>query len=118
MRDEIILAVVAVATYFGYYSISPAIRGWVYYAMTGALHVACGLVLRRRAQHWAGLVAAGLMVSDGAQQALCGAATIGRDTQGADVCRVLLGTDLYTALASAIGAALVLALWQTRPAAK
>ena len=83
----------------------------MYYVATGALAAVAGFGLRAHAQTWAGTAAAALMMSEGAQQALCGLATIGVDLNGRDLCKRALGDDLYTGLASVALAGFVMLLW-------
>lgn len=112
MRYEIALLVASVAAYFGYYVFADSLmRGWVYYVMTGGLAVVAGYGLRQTARNWIGVAGATLMMSEGAQQAACGLATIGLDLNGRDVCKRALGDDLYTAVASLLCAALLVLLW-------
>lgn len=113
-----ILLVASLAAYFGYYAFADSImRGWVYYVMTGGLAVVAGYGLRISARSWAWLAGGTLMVSEGAQQALCGLATIGVDLTGRDLCKRALGDDLYTIAASVVCAALLMLLWPS-PRAK
>ena len=113
--DRILLAA-SLAAYFGYYVFADSmLRGWVYYVMTGGLAVVAGYGLRQSARTWPGLAGATLMVSEGAQQAVCGLATIGADLNGQDLCKRALGDDLYTAVASLVCAALLVLLWPNPP---
>ena len=112
MRYEIALLAASVAAYFGYYVFADSVmRGWVYYVGSGALAAVAGYGWRSRAHTWAGIAAASLMMSEGAQQALCGLATIGVDLNGRDLCKRALGDDLYTVLASLAVAGFVVLLW-------
>lgn len=112
MRYELTLLLVCLAAYFGYYVFADSmLRGWVYYVATGALAAVAGYGWRTRAQTWAGIAAASLMMSEGTQQALCGLATIGVDLNGRDLCKRALGDDLYTALASLALAGFLMLLW-------
>ena len=112
MHYERTLLSACLAAYFGYYVFADSmLRGWVYYVATGALAAVAGYGWRMRAQTWAGTAAAALMMSEGAQQALCGLATIGVDLTGRDLCKRALGDDLYTALASVALAGFVMLLW-------
>jgi hypothetical protein len=113
--DRILLAA-SLAAYFGYYVFAGSLmRGWVYYVMTGMLAVVAGCGLRKSAQSWPGLAGATLMVSEGAQQAVCGLATIGVDLNGQDLCKRALGDDLYTAVASLVCASALVLLWPNPP---
>ena len=119
MHPGILLAVVAVATYFGYYYFPVPVRPWVFYPASGLLSAASGWVAhilcaeRYASTHqagWlAGVAAAALMMSEGLQQAVCG--LIDARTGGVDVCRAAMGGDAYTILASMAGAALVMTPW-------
>lgn len=113
MRYERMLLAACLAAYFGYYVFAdPAIRGWVYYVAIGALTAVAGYGWRVRAASWAGVAASALMMSEGAQQALCGLATIGAaELNGKDLCRRALGGDLYAAAASLVCAGLLVVLW-------
>lgn len=109
--DRILLSA-SLAAYFGYYVFADSLlRGWVYYVMTGGLAVVAGCGLRKASTSWPGLAGATLMVSEGAQQAACGLATIGVDLDGRDLCKRALGEDLYTLTASLLCAALLMLLW-------
>ena len=111
---ERILLAACLAAYFGYYVFADSlVRGWVYYVATGVLAVVAGYGWRVMAASWAGVSASTLMMSEGAQQALCGLATIGVDLNGRDLCKRALGDDLYTALASLALAGLMVVLWPT-----
>jgi hypothetical protein len=111
--DRILLSA-SLTAYFGYYVFAGSlVRGWVYYVMTGALAAVAGCGLRKSARSWHGVAGATLMVSEGAQQAVCGLATIGADLTGQDLCKRALGEDLYTAVASLLCAALLVLLWPT-----
>ena len=112
MHYERTLLAACLAAYFGYYVFADSLlRGWVYYVATGALAAVAGYGWRTRAQTRAGTAAAALMMSEGAQQALCGLATIGVDLNGRDLCKRALGDDLYTAVASVALAGFVMLLW-------
>lgn len=119
MRFDLIFLGATIAAYFGYYVFadSPIMRGWVYYVMTGGLAVVAGYGLRRDRKTWAGVAGATLMVSEGAQQAACGLATMGVDLTGRDLCKRALGEDLYTIVASLVCAALLMLIWPS-PRAK
>ena len=111
-RYERVLLSTCLAAYFVYYVFADSLlRGWVYYVATGALAAVSGYGWRTHAETWAGASAAALMMSEGAQQALCGLATIGVDLNGRDLCKRALGDDLYTALASVALAGFVMLLW-------
>lgn len=113
--DRILLSV-ALAAYFGYYVFAGSLlRGWVYYVMAGALAVVAGCGLRKSSRSWPGLAGSTLMVSEGAQQAACGLATIGVDLTGQDLCKRALGDDLYTLIASLVCAAMLMLLWPNQP---
>lgn len=112
MHFERILLSACLAAYFGYYVFADSlVRGWVYYVATGALAAVAGYGWRMRAVSWAGVTASSLMMSEGAQQALCGMATMGAGMNGKDLCRRALGDDLYAALASLVCAGLIVLLW-------
>ena len=112
MLFDRLLLVASLAAYFGYYVFADSmVRGWVYYVMTGGLAVVAGCGLRRSSASWPGLAGATLMVSEGAQQAACGLATMGADLTGRDLCKRALGDDLYTLAASLVCAALMMLLW-------
>ena len=114
MHFERFLLAVCIAAYFGYYVFADSLmRGWVYYVATGGLAAVAGYGWRVRSVSWAGVAASSLMMSEGAQQALCGLATMGVDLTGRDLCKRALGDDLYTALASLALAGLVVVLWPT-----
>lgn len=106
------LLAASLAAYLGYYVFADSmLRGWVYYVATGALAALAGYGFRESAASWAGVAASSLMMSEGAQQALCGLATIGVDLNGRDLCKRALGDDIYTALASVAMAGFVVLLW-------
>jgi hypothetical protein len=117
-----------VSTSFAYYAFPVPLRPWVHYAMSGLLFAVAGWVAHlhcsaaylatpitrpmRRGGWLAGVAGASLMVWDGLQQAFCGA--VDASTGGVDVCRAWLGSDLYSMLVSAAGAALAVTTWQIR----
>ena len=112
MHFERTLLAACLAAYLGYYVFADSVmRSWVYYVATGALAAVAGYGWRIRSQTWAGIAAASLMMSEGAQQALCGLATIGVDRNGRDLCKRALGDDIYTAMASLAMAGFVVLLW-------
>lgn len=109
---ERVLLATCIAAYFGYYVFADSLmRGWVYYVATGALAAVAGYGWRVHAQTWYGAAATTVMMSEGAQQALCGLATIGVDLSGRDLCKRALGDDLYTGLASLAMAGLMVIAW-------
>ena len=121
--SALILLVVAVATYFGYYGFAVSARPWVYYPMLGLLAVAAGHPLRgffaeafgqaqgvwQRRAMLAGVAAGSLMISEGLQQFACG--LIDASTGGIDTCRHALGGDAVAVLASLVGATVVMWKW-------
>lgn len=112
MHFERILLSACLAAYFGYYVFADSlVRGWVYYVATGGLAAVAGYGWRVRSASWAGAAASSLMMSEGAQQALCGLATMGADLTGKDLCKRALGPDLYAALASLALAGLLVVIW-------
>ena len=113
-RDGWILLAVALSAYFGYYAVPAGdARNWAYYIATGALMAAVGAVVRIRSAGLAGMAAGCLMLAEGAQQSICGLATMGIDPAGRDVCRAWLGEDIYRAAGSlALSGLLLVMLWR------
>lgn len=112
MHFERILLAACLSTYFGYYVFADSVmRGWVYYVASGGLAAIAGYGWRVKADTWAGAAAATLMMSEGAQQAACGLATIGVDLNGRDLCKRALGDDIYTVAASLVIAGLMVIAW-------
>ena len=90
-----------------------AVAGWVAHRHCSAGYLATPRTAPWRRGGWlAGVAGASLMVWDGLQQAVCGA--VDASTGGVDTCRAWLGSDLYSMLVSAAGAALAVAVWQIR----
>lgn len=100
-----------IAVYFGYYVADERLaRAQIYYVMCGAFMALTGMLLAHGFRPSA--LASALMVTEGAQQAICGALTFG-ELPGCDLCLAVGGSDVYRALGSLTLAGMV-TLWLSR----
>lgn len=109
-----ILATLAMPTYFGYYLFADQwVRGWIYYAATGFL--VAYLAWCFRAASALGMLVRAWVILEAGQQGVCGALTIGaRPPDGRDVCVQYVGEDGYRAVLALAVAGLIVGVmkWQ------
>lgn len=114
MRDWHVLAASLLA-FFGYYAAPESHRPDLYYVACGVLLLTLALRLWPHTRTWSGSLACAICAVEAPQQSLCGLALWGKVATGEDLCRRLLGADLYAAAASVV-LAVVLAIgvraWQ------
>lgn len=107
---------VAVAAHFSYYYFPPGWqRGWAFYVSMGVLTAWVGYGWRAMAKTWPGVLAGCLLITEGAQQAVCGSLTAWVQPDGRDICRAMIGDDIYRIVGSLALAGLLLVVWRPNP---
>lgn len=114
VKDWHVLAA-SLAAFLGYYGAPAEDRPDLYYVACGVLLLTLALRLWPLVRSWSGHLACAICVVEAPQQALCGLVLWRQAATGEDLCRRVLGADLYAAAAS-VALAAVLAIgvraWQ------